>query len=160
MAEAASRLTGLPCAYETSLFHPEKPPLDFIAIRSRLNGFEGRAGRLYLTNAPTYVEKARLFPGCTFVVGHDTALRILDPRFYGGPAARDAMLDELEGLGTRFLIFGRIDESGRFRDFSHEEFEHPVSGFLSRAATPVPGHVFRLDLSSTEVRERSGEDFP
>ncbi len=41
MAEAASRLTGLPCGYEISLFHPEKPPLDFIAIRSRLDGFEG-----------------------------------------------------------------------------------------------------------------------
>ena len=159
MAEAASRLTGLPCDFEISLFHPEKPPLDFIAIRSRREGFEGRSGRLYLTNAPTYVEKARLFPGCTFAVGHDTALRIVDPRFYGGEAARGAMLEELEGLGARFLVFGRVDASGRFRDLSDEEFEHPVSGFLSRVATPVPGHVFRVDLSSTEVRGRSGEDF-
>ena len=159
MAEAASRLAGQPCAFETSLFHPEKPPLDFIALRSRLKGFEGRTGRIYLTNAPTYVEKARLFPGCTFAVGHDTALRIVDPRFYGGPPARDAMLEELERLGTRFLVFGRVDGSGRFRDLAAEEFEHPVSGFLSRMVTPVPGHVFRHDLSSTEVRERSGDDY-
>ena len=159
MAEAASKLTGLRCSFEISLFHPEKPPLDFLAIRSRLEGFEGQACRLYLTNAPTYVEKARHFPGCTFAVGHDTALRIVDPRFYGGIAGRDAMLEELEGLGARFLVFGRVDASGRFRDFSHEEFEHPVSDFLARVATPIPGHAFRLDLSSTEIRARSGDDF-
>ena len=158
MAEAASRLTGLPCAFEMSLLHPEKPPLDYIAIRSRLNGFEGRGGRLILTNAPTYVEKARLFPGCVFVVGHDTARRIVDPRFYGGPEARDAMLDELEALGARFLVFGRVDEIGQFRDFSPEEFDHPVSGFLARVTTPVPGHVFRMDISSTEIRARSADD--
>jgi hypothetical protein len=159
MAGAASELTGLDCGFEISLFHPEKLPLDFIAIRSRLGGFARRDCRVYLTNAPTYVEKARLFPGCTFVVGYDTALRIVDPRFYGGPPARDAMLDELERLGTRFLVFGRVDSSGEFRDFSADQFEHPVAGFLSRVASPVPGHVFRLDISSTEVRRMSGDEF-
>lgn len=159
MAEAASRLTGLRCGFEFSLFHPEKPPLDYISIRSRLKDFEKMACRLYLTNAPTYVEKARLFPGCTFVVGHDTALRIVDPRFYGGPAGRDSALDELERLGARFLVFGRVDASGEFRDFSPEEFEHPVAGFLARVATPVPSHVFRLDISSTEIRRRSDRHF-
>jgi hypothetical protein len=159
MAAAASRLAGVPCGYEISLFHPEKPPLDYIAIRSRLKGFEGQSARLYLTNAPTYVEKARLFPDCTFVVGHDTAQRIVAPRFYGGSAARDAMLDELEALGARFLVFGRVDESGRFRDFTHEEFDKPASDFLARAATPVPGHVFRMDISSTEIRARTSDDY-
>ena len=158
MAEAASRLLGRPCGFELSLFHPEKPPLDYSAIRSRLRGFEGRGGRVYLTDAPTYLEKARIFPGCTFAVGHDTALRIVDPRFYGGIATRDAMLDELERLGTRFLVFGRVDASGTFRDFAAEAFDHPVGGFLARVATPVPGHVFRLDLSSTEVRARIGSE--
>jgi hypothetical protein len=160
MAEAATRLAGIPCDYELSLFHPEKLPLDYIAIRSRLKAFMEKECRIYLTNAPTYLDKARLFPGCTFVVGHDTALRIVDPRFYGGPTGREAMLDELERLGTRFLVFGRVDASGEFRDFSAEEFEHPVAGFLARIATPVPGHLFRLDISSTEVRRQSGGEFP
>jgi len=159
MAEAASRLTGLPCGYEMTVFHPEKPPLNFLAIRSRLKGFTGRSCRVYLTNAPTYLHKARIFPGCTFVLGHDTALRIVDPRFYGGPAGRDAMLDELERLGARFLVFGRVDASGEFRDFSAQEFEHPVADFLERVASPVPGHVFRLDISSTEVRRSTGLEF-
>ena len=158
MAEVASRIVGTPCGFEISLFHPEKPPLDFVAIRSRLEGFGRTSGRLYLTHAPTYVEKARLFPGCTFVVGHDTAVRILDPRFYGGKSGRDAMLEELESLGTRFLIFGRVDGEGQFRDFTEEQFEHPVAGFLARVASTVPAEVFRVDVSSTEVRRTSLDD--
>lgn len=157
MADAASVLVGTPCGFEMTLFHPEKPPLDYLAISSRLRAFEGRRGRLYLTNSPTFVEKARLFPGCTFVVGHDTATRIVDPRFYGGTAGRDAMLEELESLGTGLLVFGRVDASGRFRDFSADDFEGPVAGFLARRSRPVPEHVFRLDLSSTQVRERTGD---
>lgn len=31
---------------------------------------------------PLHVQ-ARLFPGCAFVVGADTAKRIIDPRYYG-----------------------------------------------------------------------------
>ena len=159
MAEAASRLTGLHCDFEISLFHPDKPPLDYLAIRSRLGGFGDRETRVYLTCAPTYLEKARLFPGCTFAVGHDTAVRILEPRYYGSIAARDAVLDELEFLDTRFLVFGRVDSSGRFLDFSPTEFEHPVAGFLERVARAVPEVVFRVDLSSTEIRERTGDDY-
>jgi len=161
MAAVASELTGLACDYELSLFHPEKPPLDYLALESRLRGLAAARGRLVATNAPTYVEKARLFPGCTFVVGHDTALRILDPRFYGGATARDAMLAELEALGTRLLVFGRVDADGQFRDFEREEFDQPaVAAFLARNARPVPEDRFRVDLSSTQVRARDGDDFP
>ena len=64
MAAVAAESEGRACGFEMSLFHPEKPPLDFVAIASRLAGFAGLPGRIYLTAAPTYVEKARLFPGC------------------------------------------------------------------------------------------------
>lgn len=159
MAEAASARMGVRCDYEMTLSHPEKPPLDYLAIQSRLRPFNGTAARVYLTDAPTYREKARLFPGCTFVVGHDTALRIVDPRFYGGTEGRDACLAEMEREGARFLVFGRVDGSGEFRNFSPQEFEHPVSGFLTRTALAIRGEDFRLDLSSTEVRRRSNEEF-
>lgn len=155
MAEFAARLAGGACGYDLSLFHPEKPPLDYLAIRSRLRGFDGARGRLTLTNAPTYVEKARVFPGATFVVGHDAAERIIDPRYYGGPEARDAMLGELEALGTRLLVFGRVDDAGRFR----AALDDPaVANFVARHATFIPESAFRVDLSSTLVRARHGID--
>ena len=158
MARAATELIGRPCDFEISLTHPEKPALDYLAIQSRLAYFAGLGQRVVLTTAPTYLEKARLFPACTFVVGHDTALRVVDPRFYGGVLARDAALDELEGLGARFLVFGRIDPSGTFRDLAPDQFDGVVSGFLTRVATPVPGDQFRLDISSTEIRRRWDAD--
>ena len=152
MARAAAHLVGRPCDFEISLTHPEKPALDYLAIRSRLAPFANLGERVVLTTAPTYLEKARLFPACTFVVGHDTALRVVDPRFYGGVPARDAALDELERLGARFLVFGRVDPSGTFRDLAPDQFDGAVSGFLARVATPVPSDRFRLDISSSEIR--------
>ncbi len=152
MARAAAHLVGRPCDFEISLTHPEKPALDYLAIRSRLAPFAGLGERVVLTTAPTYLEKARLFPACTFVIGHDTALRVVDPRFYGSVPARDAALDELERLGARFLVFGRVDTSGTFRDLTPDQFDGAVSGFLARVATPVPGDRFRLDISSSEIR--------
>jgi hypothetical protein len=55
------------------------------------------------------VDKARIFPGCWFVVGADTAERIVDPRFYGGD--RDSMLLALDAIrrkGCRFLVAPRL----------------------------------------------------
>jgi hypothetical protein len=34
-----------------------------------------------------------------------------------------------------------------------------VAGFLERVARPVPEHLFRVDLSSTEVRHRTGDEY-
>ena len=161
MAELATELVGKPCSFELSLFHPEKPPLDYLSIADRVGRFHGVSGWILLTDAPTYRDKARLFPGATFVVGHDTAIRLLDPRWYGGIAARDAMLDELEALGTRFLVFGRIDESGRFRDLDADTFDNQrVIDFLDRTTQVVAETEFRSDLSSTWLRDQSVEDLP
>ena len=118
-------------------------------------------GWLLLTDAPTYLNKARLFPGSTFVVGYDTAVRIVEPRWYGGIAGRDAMLDELEALGTRFVVFGRVDSLGQFRDLRTEAFEEPrVARFVAHNTQVVAEDQFRLDLSSTLVRRSLDAELP
>lgn len=155
MAEVATRVTGRPCGFDLSLFHPDKPPLDFLTIASRLGGFRGVRGRLTLTNTPTFLDKARVFPGSTFVVGHDTATRIIDPRYYGGDVPRDAMLNELKALGTSLLICGRVDASGRFRDVIDDP---AVADFLAQHTQTLPESAFRVDLSSTAIRVATGVD--
>ena len=155
MARIASEKVGLPCDFEISLFHPEKPALDYITIASRLLNFKDISGLIYFSNAPTYIEKARLFPGCQFVVGHDTALRIIDPRFYGGHEARNAMLKEFESLSTRFLVFGRVDDEGQFQNFDRQSLQHQsVVDFLARCTQIVSEQDFRLDISSTVIRQQ------
>ena len=161
MAEIAAEVVGEPCAFELSLFHPEKPPLDYLSIADRTARFAGVPGWLLLTDAPTYLDKARLFPSSTFVVGYDTAVRIVEPRWYGGVTGRDAMLDELEALGSRFLVFGRVDASGQFRDLGTEAFEEPrVARFVAQRTQVVAEDRFRLDLSSTLVRLSLDAELP
>ncbi len=161
MAAIAQGLLGLACSFELSLFHPAKPPLDYVSITHRVAGIAGVDGWLLLTDAPTYLEKARLFPGSTFVVGHDTALRILEPRWYGGTTRRDAMLDELEALGTRLLVFGRIDQTGEFRNLHLDAFaDGRIQQFVERSTQVVAEHQFRLDVSSTTLRLGSATELP
>jgi hypothetical protein len=83
MAAHAEKRLGRPVAWELSIANVDKPPLDFIAVNKRVEALQvEHDGRLIaVTSAPTFVEKADLFPGATFVVGADTMLRIAEPRY-------------------------------------------------------------------------------
>ena len=151
MAELAAQILGTPVAFETSIANVDKLPLDFIDIAQRTQQFAPEQ-RLFLTWAPRFVEKARLFPGATFVVGADTIERIGEPRYYGGsPAAMEAAIGEIDALGCRFLVFGRKFE-GRFHTVS--DLNLPPS--LAKLAQQVPESTFRDDVSSTELRRLGG----
>ncbi len=150
MAEVAQRKLGRPIQHELSVRNVDKPPLDFTEIEDRLAQF--RAGEpVWLTAAPTFVEKARLFPGATFVVGLDTVVRIGAARYYGdSQPARDAAIAELARLGCGFLVFGR-KAGDRFETLADVELP-PALRKLSRE---VPEAEFRADISSTELRRSS-----
>ena len=97
--EAARRRFGDPVAYELSITNVDKPPLPTGEALRRVAQFRGRA-RLVLTAAPTFVEKARLMPGAAFVIGADTARRVVEPVYYGGVEAMHGALRELRSLGS------------------------------------------------------------
>ena len=93
-------MLGGPVAFELAIVNADKPRLDFHSIAQRLAQFE--PDLLAITGAPLFVEKARVFPNTTFVVGYDTAERLIDPRFYGQSRAQmHAALDELRGALPR-----------------------------------------------------------
>lgn len=177
MAQWASDHLGLPAAFELSIENVDKPPLDFLEIETRGRQFEPRrdaassdgsapggdsispdttaspgANPLWLTRAPTFVEKSDLFPDATFVVGADTILRIADPRYYGGSVAnRDAALLALRDNGARFLVFGRLlSDSREFRTL--DQLALPPA--LLALCSAVPANEFREDVSSTELRRK------
>lgn len=146
MAEVAVERCGSPVTFELSTTNVDKPPLDFIEIADRLLQFQG--DQVLLTRAPTFVEKAELAPGCDFVVGVDTLVRIGDPGYYGGDATkRDAAIVALAGSGCRFLVFGRL-LNGKFEIMSDVE----LAPALRALCDEVPESVFREDVSSTELR--------
>ena len=79
-----------------------------------------------------------------FVVGVDTAERVLQPRFYGGTAGRDASLAELAALGGRFLVADRLDGD------SLKSLDDLDVGRFGTLFERLPN--FREDISSTELR--------
>jgi len=150
MAEVASNRLGVPVDFEFSVENVEKPPLDFEEMAMRSSQFDPRA-RVWFTRAPRMVQKARLFPGAAIVVGIDTLLRVADPKFTSGSAAeRDKTLAEIESLGCRFLVFGRMFE-GKFQMLA--DLELPES--LKRICIGIDEPEFRHDISSTELRRNA-----
>jgi nicotinic acid mononucleotide adenylyltransferase len=152
MAAWVLRNRGQGTVLELCVRNAAKPPLDFIAIRDRLAGISKAisAGSdvrgTTLTNSGLFVEKARLFPGCTFLVGTDTLARVNDATFASRPGRLAEDFEEIAGRGCRFLAFPRPG--------------HP----LDRGMLPLP--LYRITevvtddytpspVSSTELRKEA-----
>ena len=149
MAAAAATRLGEPVAYEICIRNVDKPPLNFRDIDARREQFN-ESEDVWLTNASTFVEKARVFGGVTFVVGADTMCRIADAKYYENGDV-NAAVDELAEIGCRFLVFGRAlgrEEGDRFvtlDDLKLPDRLRALSEGLSEAE-------FRSDVSSTALR--------
>jgi hypothetical protein len=133
----------------------DKPPLDADEVRRRLRQFVWQ-GDVWLTRQPTFLGKSGLFPGTAFVVGHDTAVRVVGPRFYGGDEAMRAALRAIRGFGCRFLVAGRTDGSGRFLTVHHVAVPDEWKGLFAGLSEAD----FRADVSSTIIRTRQPTDLP
>jgi hypothetical protein len=152
LADVASRLTGGAVAFELSVVNVDKPPLAADEILRRLGQFVGRAD-IWLTRAPTFAEKAAVFPGVVFVIGADTALRLFQPRYYGDSETHlTVALDGIRARGCRFLVAGRMDQSGQFVELDQLAIPEAYRDLF----TPIPEAEFHVDMSSTGLREQSG----
>jgi hypothetical protein len=150
LARAAEELRQQPLAFEISVTNVDKLPLTGETVRHRLAQFAWKSP-VELTRAPTFVEKSRLFPGTTFVVGADTAERLFGPKYYGNDEARmhDA-LEEIASSGGSFLVAVRIDAAGRVCALN----DIPIPRRYADLFTEIPEHLFRFDTSSSEIRAR------
>jgi hypothetical protein len=152
LARVAEELRQQPLAFEISVTNVDKPPLAGATVRHRLTQFAWKSP-VELTRAPTFVEKSRLFPRTTFVIGADTAERLVQPKYYGDDAARmHVALEEIGSSGGNFLVAARRDAGGRLRAL----IDVPVPQRFSDLFSEIPEHRFRLDTSSSEIRGRRG----
>ena len=83
MTDVAVQLLAQEVEFEISVSNVDKGELSSSAIRHRLKQF-GVSQPVWITRAPTFVEKSILFPAATFVVGVDTIQRIADSTYYEG----------------------------------------------------------------------------
>ncbi len=150
LARVAEELRQQPLAFEISVTNVDKPPLPGETVRHRLAQFAWKS-TVELTRAPTFVEKSRLFPGTTFVVGADTAERLFGPQYYGNDEARMQLaLEEIANSGASFLVAVRIGAAGRIRALN----DIPVPRRYADLFTEIPEHRFRVDTSSSDIRAR------
>jgi cytidylyltransferase-like protein len=150
LARVAEELTQQPVAFEISVTNVDKPPLSGETVRHRLAQFAWKSS-VELTRAPTFVDKSRLFPGTAFVIGADTAERLVAPKYYGDDEGRmHVALEEIANAGGSFLVAVRIDAAGRVRALK----DIPVPQRYADLFTEIPENRFRIDTSSSEIRAR------
>jgi len=148
LAQTAAEILGTPVHFELSVLNVDKPALTAREVRRRLAQFAWQA-TVELTRAPTFLEKSRLFRGATFVIGADTAERLVAARYYGNNEAQMyAALEEIAGHGARFLVAARRDAAGRVHSLADAVVPARFAGLF----TQIPESRFRVDVSSTELR--------
>ena len=143
LLDAAIEVSGRSGCLELSIENPDKPALDVGALVDRLAGMPEKMP-VVLTRAPTFLEKAELFPEAWFAMGYDTARRLLDPRYY---ADVPAMLERFLALESRFVVAGRLHQG-----VYHCLDRLPIESRYRSLFIPISETRFRQDISSTELR--------
>lgn len=148
LAAAATRHLGVPVAFELSAANVDKPELSAEEVERRVRQFAGVAP-VWITRAATFERKADLFPGSAFILGHDTAIRLIDANYYRDDVTqRDAALRKLLDRSCKVVIGGRVDAEGMFRTWTGEG----LAAEFARLFLPLTETDFRLDVSSTRLR--------
>jgi nicotinic acid mononucleotide adenylyltransferase len=148
MARVAGQLLGKEVAFELAVDNADKPPLETGIALQRISQFAGRY-TIFASNASTFAAKAHLYPGTTFIVGYDTAVRILHPRYYGNSIEDlENALEEIRVMECRFLVAGRADDDGIF----YQAGDLAVPPQYEELFKHIPSELFRKDISSTELR--------
>lgn len=151
MADSAAKWLKRPVAFELSTANVDKPSLPATVVVNRIAQFAG-AHPIYVSNAPTYLEKARLYPGATFIVGTDTAERLFQPKYYeDSTTLMQNALEEIMAQGCRFLVAGREDSDGVFRTIS----DIAIPPEFDELFEQIPESVFRMNISSTQLRQQA-----
>lgn len=146
LARAAARHLSAEVHFELSVVNADKPELPREEVERRVAQFAA-VGPVWVTRAATFEAKAELFAGAAFVLGWDTAVRVIDPKYYGTEAARDRALRKLLECGCRFVVGGRL-AGGAFRTWDGGALGGEFAGLF----VPLSEADFRVDLSSTELR--------
>ena len=153
LAKVAAQTTGETVYFELPLINADKDPIDLAEARQRAVQFLGVAP-LVLSRAPLFSQKAKLFANTTFVVGADTAARLVALRFYDDdPSTLAASLGEVRDSGGRFLVAGRSSK-GDFKTL--EDIQVPAS--YRDLFVGIPEDAFNMDISSSAIRKSLGQD--
>jgi len=183
LAKGAMQRTDSKMAFfEISITNADKPALSLDTVIERLEKFlqiptlheaenasilsHCRWGVL-LTNAPLFKQKVDILQPLhvsrtdnrpkplPFVIGTDTLVRLVDPKYYNG--SHEQMVKALEGMACDFVVGGRLEQKktddGTEPVFMSGEDEiKKLPDSIRPKFTALPD--FRVDISSSEIRKK------
>ena len=129
--------------YEISIKNVDKSKINFNDLINRINQFKS-LGKLVVTNSAKFEEKSNIFKKSIFVIGYDTALRLVDDKYYDDDFRKSLKI--IEKNNCSFLVSGRIinKKYKKPNNINFEEYDY-LFNILSE-------EKFRIDISSTELR--------
>ncbi|CAI5708858.1 unnamed protein product [Hyaloperonospora brassicae] len=155
----------LPVAFELAVSNADKGAIDSSTISTRIAQFTHDGGSttglgtwpVLVTNATLFGQKAQLLPGCIFTIGADTAVRLVDKKYYGMDEHKMVLaLDHIARSNCSFVVAGRVDTKAAKRYLSAEEVvEQHIPSVFRHLFLPLPESAFRNDISSTDLRRQA-----
>ena len=129
--------------YEISIKNVDKSKINFNDLINRINQFKS-LGKLVVTNSAKFEEKSNIFKKSIFVIGYDTALRLVDDKYYNDDFRKSLKI--IEKNNCSFLVSGRFinKKYKKPNNINFEEYDY-LFNILSE-------EKFRIDISSTELR--------
>ena len=129
--------------YEISIKNVDKSKINFNDLINRINQFKS-LGKLVVTNSAKFEEKSNIFKNSIFVIGYDTALRLVDDKYYDDDFRKSLKI--IEKNNCSFLVSGRFinKKYKKPNNINFEEYDY-LFNILSE-------EKFRIDISSTELR--------
>lgn len=157
MATISERRTGRRTIYNITADPLHKSALTTVEMLKRASYM--RAERtlgvprtlLFTKGDPLFIDKARRYPVTPFVVGVDTVMNLLDPKWGVEPRK---LMDTFTQLGTRFYVFARSDGKGLVTLSDVLKNQPEWIDQYQHLFEAVPGRsVADMGLSSTKIRE-------
>jgi len=129
--------------FEISIKNVDKSEVNFNDLMDRINQFKS-LGKLVVTNSAKFEEKSKIFKESIFVIGYDTALRLVDNKYYNDDFRKSLKI--IEKNNCSFLVSGRFinKKYKKPNNINFEEYDY-LFNILSE-------EKFRIDISSTELR--------
>ena len=145
LLEVSKNMTKLEPFFEISISNVDKRNISLEDLNSRISQFYN-IGKILITNSATFEDKSNLFKKSIFVIGYDTAVRILDNKYYEKDMKES--LSNIKKNECSFLVTGR-KINGKYKFLNDLEIEDYKDLF-----SIIPEENFRLDISSTEIRDK------
>ena len=146
LLDHSSSMCNIDKYYEISISNVDKPDINESELLKRIQNFESEE-KIIVSRSSKFIDKSKIYKNSYFVVGYDTALRILDESYLPPGASLDELFSVLKKNNCSFIVAGRIGVSGS--NFDNLD----VQGLKYREFFRViPEKEFREDISSTEKR--------